>query len=43
VDDARYGAYERAAMLMRTLIASPTFPEFLTVPAYAEVLAGERF
>jgi malate synthase len=43
VDDARCGAYERAAMLMRTLIASPTFPEFLTVPAYAEVLAGERF
>jgi malate synthase len=43
VDDVRYGAYERAAMLMRTLIASPTFPEFLTVPAYAEVLAGERF
>jgi malate synthase len=43
VDDARYGAYERAAMLMRTLIASPTFPEFLTVPAYAEVLAGEKF
>jgi malate synthase len=43
VDDARYGAYERAAMLMRSLIASPSFPEFLTVPAYAEVLAGERF
>jgi malate synthase len=43
VDDARYGAYERAAALMRSLIASPTFPEFLTVPAYAEVLAGERF
>jgi malate synthase len=43
VDDARYGAYERAAMLMRTLIASATFPEFLTVPAYAEVLAGEKF
>jgi malate synthase len=43
VDAARFAAYERAAMLMRTLIASPTFPEFLTVPAYAEVLAGEKF
>jgi hypothetical protein len=43
VDAARFAAYERAALLMRTLIASPTFPEFLTVPAYAEVLAGEKF
>jgi malate synthase len=43
VDAARYNAYERAADLMRKLIASPTFPEFLTVPAYAEVLKEERF
>jgi malate synthase len=43
VDDTRYSAYERAAKLMRTLIESPTFPEFLTVPAYAEVLAAEKF
>ncbi len=43
VDDARFSAYQRAADLMRKLIASPTFPEFLTVPAYAEVLAAEKF
>jgi malate synthase len=43
VDDARFSAYERAATLMRKLIESPTFPEFLTVPAYAEVLAAEKF
>jgi malate synthase len=43
VDAARFSAYERAAALMRTLIESPTFPEFLTVPAYAEVLAAEKF
>jgi malate synthase len=43
VDAARYNAYERAADLMRKLIESPTFPEFLTVPAYAEVLSGESF
>ncbi|HEX9202310.1 MAG TPA: malate synthase A, partial [Acidobacteriaceae bacterium] len=41
VDAARFSAYERAAGLMRKLIESPTFPEFLTVPAYAEVLAEE--
>ena len=35
VDAARFNAYERAADLMRKLIESPTFPEFLTVPAYA--------
>jgi malate synthase len=43
VDHTRYAAYERAAKLMRKLIESPTFPEFLTVPAYAEVLAAEKF
>ena len=43
VDAARFSAYERAADLMRKLIASPTFPEFLTVPAYAEVLTAEKF
>jgi malate synthase len=41
VDAARFSAYERAAALMRKLIESPTFPEFLTLPAYAEVLAEE--
>src|ERR1035441_5345241 len=43
VDDVRFSAYQRAADLMRKLIESPTFPEFLTVPAYAEVLAAEKF
>jgi malate synthase len=43
VDAVRFSAYERAAALMRKLIESPTFPEFLTVPAYAEVLATEKF
>jgi malate synthase len=42
VDDERYDAYERAAKLMRKLIESPTFPEFLTVPAYQEVLEHEH-
>jgi len=41
VDAERYRAYERAAALMRKLIESDTFPEFLTVPAYAEVLKEE--
>jgi len=43
IDAARISAYQRAADLMRKLIASPTFPEFLTVPAYAEVLKEEKF
>jgi len=43
VDATRFSAYQRAADLMRTLIASPTFPEFLTVPAYTEVLKEEKF
>jgi malate synthase len=43
VDATRFAAYRHAAALMRKLIASATFPEFLTVPAYAEVLAEEEF
>ncbi len=43
VDAARFQAYERAAGLMRKLIESEKFPEFLTVPAYAEVLKAETF
>jgi malate synthase len=43
VDDARFAAYQRAAVLMRQLIASEKFPDFLTVPAYAEVLSTEKF
>ena len=41
LDPARYGAYEHAAFLMRELIKAPKFTDFLTVPAYARVLAGE--
>jgi malate synthase len=41
VNAERFQAYERAAVLMRKLIVSPSFPEFLTVPAYAEVLKEE--
>jgi malate synthase len=42
-DATRYQAYEQAAVLMRALIQAPKFPEFLTVPAYAEVMAKEQF
>jgi malate synthase len=43
VDAARYAAYEKAADLMRELIESPTFTEFLTLPAYQRVLKEETF
>ncbi|HVU48012.1 MAG TPA: malate synthase A [Terracidiphilus sp.] len=43
VDAARYVAYEKAADLMRELIESPTFTEFLTLPAYQRVLKEETF
>lgn len=39
VDAARYKAYEQAAQLMRDLVRKPEFTEFLTVPAYREVVA----
>ena len=38
-DPARYTAYEKAAELMRHLIRSPQFVEFLTVPAYERLLS----
>jgi malate synthase len=41
VDAARYEAYVQAASLMRDLICSPRFTEFLTVPAYARILSNE--
>ncbi|GAC1358671.1 MAG: malate synthase A [Acidobacteriaceae bacterium] len=41
VDGERYRAYEHAAFLMRELIKAPKFTDFLTVPAYARVVAGE--
>ena len=43
VDAARYAAYEIAAELMRELIESSTFTEFLTLPAYQRVLKEETF
>jgi len=42
VDEARYTAYERAANLMRDLVLAPMFTEFLTVPAYEQVLKEEK-
>src|ERR1700674_326550 len=38
-DTARYAAYEKSAQLMRDLIRSPQFVEFLTVPAYQKILS----
>src|SRR5271166_2631910 len=38
-DAARYAAYEKSAALMRDLIRSPQFVEFLTVPAYQKILS----
>ena len=43
VDAVRYAAYEKAASLMRELIESPEFTEFLTLPAYQRVLKEENF
>ncbi|HEY1648466.1 MAG TPA: malate synthase A [Terracidiphilus sp.] len=43
VDSGRYAAYEKAADLMRELVESPRFVEFLTLPAYQRVLKEERF
>jgi malate synthase len=43
VDAARYAAYEHAAKLMHELIVAPRFPDFLTLPAYSQVLAAETY
>ena len=40
---ARYEAYTHAAFLMRELIKTPKFQDFLTVPAYARVLDHEIY
>jgi len=32
-------AYEKSAQLMRELIRAPKFTEFLTVPAYQQILS----
>jgi malate synthase len=42
VDAARYRAYEQAADLMRQLLQADKFIDFLTLPAYAKVLASEE-
>jgi len=39
-ETGRGGRYEDAARLFVELIEAPTFPEFLTVPAY-EMINGE--
>jgi malate synthase len=41
VDPVRYEAYEKAAKLMRELIRAPKFVDFLTLPAYTQVLKEE--
>lgn len=43
VDADRYTAYQNAATLMRDLIQSEKFVDFLTLPAYEEVLKEETF
>jgi len=43
VDATRFAAYQKAATLMRELIRAPRFIEFLTVPAYEQVLKEETF
>jgi malate synthase len=42
VDSERYAAYEEAAELTRQLVRAPKFVEFLTLPAYRQVLKKER-
>ena len=39
MDAQRYSACEKAAKLMQELVRAPQFMDFLTVPAYAQVLA----
>jgi len=41
VDGKRFEAYKHAGFLMRELVKAPHFQDFLTVPAYARVLAAE--
>jgi malate synthase len=42
-DALRFAVYEKAADLMRDLIRAPRFVDFLTVPAYQQVLREEKF
>lgn len=43
VDAARYATYQKAAELTRRLIGAPRFVDFLTVPAYEQILKEEEF
>ena len=43
LDATRLESYKHAAFLMRELVKAPHFQEFLTIPAYARVLASESF
>jgi malate synthase len=43
IEADRYAAYEKAAKLMRGLIRSERFTDFLTLPAYEQVLREEVF
>jgi malate synthase len=43
LDATRFEAYKHAAFLMRELVKAPHFQDFLTIPAYARVLASESF
>ena len=43
LDATRLESYKHAAFLMRELVKAPHFQDFLTVPAYARVLASESF
>ena len=43
LDATRHESYKHAAFLMREIVKAPHFQEFLTVPAYARVLASESF
>jgi malate synthase len=40
-DPVRMAAYEKSAQLMRDMIRSPQFVEFLTIPAYGRLLQEE--
>ena len=43
VPPTRFAAYKHAAFLMRELIRTPNFQDFLTIPAYARVLDDEIY
>ena len=40
-DEVRAASYDHAAFLMEQLVRTPRFKDFLTLPAYQRVLAGE--